>query len=72
MQDAKTSAGVEPCFVCLLSLVMHAQSAADVHVHRLQAFKEARDAMADAAARRPLSAAAGDNQEVARVLRYSQ
>ena len=49
---------------------VYAQSAADVDVRCPQAFKEARDAMADAAAKRPPSATAGDNQEVARVLRY--
>ena len=57
--------------VCLPApLVMDTQSAADGECYCMQAFKEARDAMADAAAKRPPSATAGDNQEVARVLRY--
>ena len=64
----ESQVGALPCSPA--QLVADAGSAANAESYRMQAFKEARDAMADAAAKRPPSATAGDNQEVARVLRY--
>ena len=64
----ESQVGALPCSPA--QLVADAGFAADAESYRMQAFKEARDAMADAAAKRPPSATAGDNQEVARVLRY--